>query len=120
MNNNLFIDINTSIITGKIKDDPSIRRTSMNKEVLNILIAVRYMFEHYSTKENKERISIISVSCWGSLVEKLKLKLKKGDNVLVHGRLQSNTWETQDGIKNNIVEIIAEKINILNKGEPDA
>jgi len=46
--------------------------------------------------------------------------LKKGDPLFVEGRLQSRTWETDDKQKRSIMEVVAERIQFLNRGKGGA
>ncbi|HET9870948.1 MAG TPA: single-stranded DNA-binding protein, partial [bacterium] len=43
--------------------------------------------------------------------------LKKGDPIFVEGRLQSKSWETEDGQKRSSMEVVADRVQFLNRGK---
>jgi single-strand DNA-binding protein len=53
---------------------------------------------------------------WGKQAESAAQYLDKGSPVLVEGRLQTRDWETKDGQKRNVVEVVAERLQFLGRG----
>jgi single-strand DNA-binding protein len=68
--------------------------------------------------------TFVSVVTWSRTAENCGEYLKKGSAVLVEGRLQSRSWETEDGQKRSVVEVNALRVEFLDKvggsaeGEP--
>ncbi|MFC1808796.1 single-stranded DNA-binding protein, partial [Candidatus Omnitrophota bacterium] len=57
--------------------------------------------------EKKEEVSFIRIVVWGRLAEVCNEYLKKGAPIFVEGRLQSRSWEAQDGTKRSTIEVIS-------------
>ena len=110
-------DINKFLGSGIIRATPTLGKTSTNKEVLNFFIANKRQFKHSVTGEEIEKIVFISISCWGKLGETWKNRLKKGHFVYIEGSLQSRSWVDKDNNKQNIIEINAERIHLMDTGE---
>ena len=53
---------------------------------------------------------------WGKQAESSTEYLDKGSPVMVEGRLQTRDWETKDGQKRNVVEVVAERLQFLGRG----
>lgn len=54
---------------------------------------------------------------WGKQAEAIGEYKKKGDPIFVEGRLQSRSWETEDKQKRSILEVVAERVQFLNRGK---
>ena len=107
--------LNKVLVMGRLTREPEHRKTqSIN--VLNFGIAVnrRYQNNH---GEWKDDTCFINVVAWNQLAERLAPLLKKGSAVLVDGRLQSRSWEAQDGAKRSTIEINAVGVQCLDKRE---
>ncbi|MBV9936447.1 MAG: single-stranded DNA-binding protein, partial [Actinobacteria bacterium] len=62
------------------------------------------------TNEWEEKVSFFNVVCWREMAENAAASLAKGTRVLVTGRLEQRSWETEDGEKRSIVEVVADEI----------
>ena len=60
--------------------------------------------------EQNELTAYHSIVVWGALAEKCGNNLAKGDKVLVEGRLQTRSYETDDGQKRRVTEVVAELV----------
>lgn len=95
--------MNKTILMGRLTRDPEVRYTqTTNKMVVNFTIAVKRRFE-----DNTDFFNIIA---WGKLGEFASKYFKKGQQILVSGRLQNRDYETKDGNKRIITEIVAEEL----------
>ena len=54
---------------------------------------------------------------WGKQAESSGEYLDKGSPVMVEGRLQTRDWETKDGQKRNVVEVVAERVQFMGAGK---
>ena len=57
-----------------------------------------------------EEVSFFNVTCWADLAENVAASLTKGNRAIVTGRLAQRTYETREGEKRNIVEVVADSI----------
>ncbi|MCY4037648.1 MAG: single-stranded DNA-binding protein, partial [bacterium] len=67
--------------------------------------------QNRQTNETEEQVSFFDVTCWSSLAENVSESLVKGTRVIVNGRLEQRTWETQDGDRRSKIEIIADEVS---------
>src|SRR3989442_14823112 len=62
------------------------------------------------TNEWEGRTSFFNVVCWREMADNVSESLAKGARVVVTGRLEQRSWETENGEKRNVVEIVADEI----------
>jgi single-strand DNA-binding protein len=98
----------TVTIVGTLTRDPELRFTQGGRGVATIGVAVNYRFQR--NNEWVEEASFFNVTAWGSVGENASASLSKGMRVIVTGRLQQRSYETQQGEKRSVVEIIADEI----------
>jgi len=101
---------NQVIIVGNLTDDPELRYTPNGAAVCKFRVAVNRRFKDESGNWKDGETSYFSVNAWRSLGENVAESLTRGTRVLVAGRLQWRSWETQDGEKRTAVEIEADEI----------
>ena len=70
-------------------------------------LAVNRRFQRNGQWE--EQTSFFDVTCWGQLGENVSQSLPKGTRVVVTGRLDQRSWETQDGEKRSKVEVVGRR-----------
>lgn len=88
-------------VVGNLQDAPELRFTSSGKAVANFTVR-----ESYGKGEDKKS-SWYDVTVWDKLAEHVAESLLARDRVIVVGRLDQQTWETQDGSKRSKVQIVA-------------
>jgi single-strand DNA-binding protein len=101
---------NSVTIVGNVTRDPELRFTPSGAAVANFGVAVNRRWMNRTTNEWEEQTSFFDVVCWREMAENVTESLPKGSRVLVTGRLEQRSWETQDGDKRSKVEIIADEI----------
>ena len=73
-------------------------------------VAVSRRWQNRQSQEWEEQTSFFNVTCWGQMGENASQSLPKGARVVVTGRLEQRSWETQDGEKRSTVDITADEI----------
>ena len=73
-------------------------------------MAVNRRWQDRTTQEWQEATSFFDVVCWRDLAENVALSLSKGMRVVVSGRIEQRSWETDDGEHRSKVEIVADEI----------
>ncbi|HEY3943040.1 MAG TPA: single-stranded DNA-binding protein [Acidimicrobiales bacterium] len=101
---------NTTTITGNLTRDPEIRYTRDGQASTVLGVAVNRRWQDRSTKEWEESTSFFDVVCWRDLAEHVALSLTRGARVMVTGRIEQRTWETEEGERRSKVEIVADEI----------
>ena len=100
---------NTVTVVGNLTREPELRYTPSGQAVVKFGLAVNRFYMNRNG-ERVEQTDFFSVNAWRSLAENAAESLHTGTRVLVTGRLQSRTWETEDGQKRSAVEIEAEEV----------
>lgn len=98
----------TTTVVGNLTRDPELRYTSGGQAVANIGIASNRRYQ--VNGEWQEQTSFFNVTAWSTLGENAAHSLKKGDRVIVTGRLEQRSYETDAGEKRSVVEIVADEI----------
>ena len=101
---------NTTTITGNLTREPEIRYTKEGQATAQLGVAVNRRWQDRTTQEWQEATSFFDVVCWRDLAENVALSLSKGMRVVVTGRLEQRSWETEDGDHRSKVEITADEI----------
>jgi single-strand DNA-binding protein len=100
-------DVNTATISGNLVRDPELRHTQNGTAVCNARLACsrsRKTDDGYT-----EETSFFSVTIWSGFGELIARKFRKGDKMVVSGRLQQREWEGENG-KREAVEIVADQV----------
>lgn len=97
--------MNTVQILGNLTRDPEVRYTQSGKAVATFNVAASNTFTS-SDGETKEQTAFINCVAWGKLGESVG-NLRKGNRAFVEGRLQTRGYETQDGQKRYVTEVVA-------------
>jgi single-strand DNA-binding protein len=109
--------LNRVILIGNLTRDPQLRYTPSGTSVANFGIAVNRRRSRQGEQINE--VDFFNVVTWGKLAELCSNYITKGSPVALEGRLQSRTWQTEDGQKRTTVEIIAENVQFLGRaGRP--
>ena len=98
---------NRVILAGNLTKDPEIRFTNSGVPVCSFGLAVN------CRRSKSEEVDFFDVSAWRELGEAVANHKKKGDPVLIEGRLQYRTWEAKDGSKRSKVDVVADNVQFL-------
>ncbi len=101
---------NSVTVVGNITRDPELRFTPTGQARASFGLAVNRRWQNRQTQEWEEATSFFDVTCWGDLGDNVSESLSKGARVIVTGRLEQRSWETQEGEKRSKVEIIADEV----------
>jgi single-strand DNA-binding protein len=101
---------NTITVVGNITRDPELKFLNSGQAAVRRSVAVNSRWQNRQTQEWEERVSYFEVTGYGSMAENAANSLTKGTRVLVTGRLEQRSWETENGDKRSIVEINADEI----------
>ena len=100
----------TITVAGNLTRDPEIKYTRDGQATTALTLAVNRRWQNRDTKEWEESTSFFDVVCWRELAENVALSLTKGARVVVSGRFEQRSWETDDGERRSKVEIVADDI----------
>ena len=110
--------LNKCMVIGRLGADPEMRYTANGDAVTNFNVATS---RNYTTSsgERREETEWFRVVTWRRLAETCAQYLSKGRLVYVEGRIQTRSYEGQDGQKRYITELVAEEVKFLG-GRDDA
>jgi single-strand DNA-binding protein len=106
--------LNKVMIIGNLGQDPEMRFTPAGNPVTTFRVAVNRVYKG-TDGERKEETEWFSVVTWSALAENCNRFLTKGQKVYVEGRLQTRSWEGQDGQKRYRTEVIANSVIFLDR-----
>jgi single-strand DNA-binding protein len=108
------MDLNKVMIIGRLTRDPEVRSTTNGANVASFSVATGFSWTDQSGQK-KEQTEFHNVVAWRKLGDIVAQYLKKGSQVYIEGRLQTRSWEGQDGKKNYRTEIVADNMIMLGR-----
>lgn len=103
--------MNSVILIGRLTKDPDLRYIpGTGNPVATFTVAVNRTFKN---KEGNYEADFIPVQVWGKQAENCANYLQKGRQVGVSGRLQVRSYETQNGERRWVTEVVADRIEFL-------
>lgn len=103
---------NTVIVTGNITRDPEVRSTKGGANVTSFGLAVNRRWQNRDTQEWEEQVSFVDVTVWNDMGDNVAASLYKGDRCTVVGRLEQQSWETDNGDKRSKIQIVADDVSV--------
>ena len=99
--------MNKVILMGRLTRDPETRYTQTNNTVVaNFSLAVNRRFAAQGGERQADFVNIVAWSKTGEFVSKY---FKKGQQVSIVGRIQTRTWDDDNGQKHYVTEVVAEE-----------
>ena len=103
--------MNKVILVGRLAQDPEVRYTQSGKAVASFNLAVN----RFGGGQGQNNADFIPIVAWEKVAETCGNNLNKGQRVLVDGRLQIRSYETTDGQKRRVAEVVAQSIEFLER-----
>lgn len=107
------MDLNRATILGRLTRDPETRTTTSGITVTSFSVATSTVWTDAATKEKREQTEFHNVVAWRRLGEIVAQYLRKGSQVYVEGKIQTRSWDGQDGSKKYRTEIVADNLIML-------
>ena len=101
---------NTVTVIGNVTRDPELRFTPSGQAIATFGLAVNRRWQNRQSNEWEEQTSFFDVKCWAQMAENVGESLHRGARVIVSGRLEQRSWETEQGDKRSKVEVVADEI----------
>lgn len=106
------MDLNKVMLIGNLTKDPESKTLVSGQSLSNFSVATNRTWKDASGTK-KEQAEFHNIVVWGKLADIANQYLKKGKKVFIEGRLQTRSWDDQNGVKKYRTEIIAENISML-------
>ncbi|HVH31267.1 MAG TPA: single-stranded DNA-binding protein [bacterium] len=104
--------LNRIILIGRLTRDPELRYVPSGQPVASFTLAVDRPFVN---QQGERATDFIDIVAWRKLAEQVTQHLAKGRLVAVEGRLQIRSYETQDGQKRKVAEVVADAVRFLDR-----
>jgi single-strand DNA-binding protein len=104
--------LNRIILIGRLTRDPELRYVPSGQPVAGFTLAVDRPFVN---QQGERATDFIDIVAWRKLAEQVTQHLSKGRLVAVEGRLQIRSYETQDGQKRKVAEVVADAVRFLDR-----
>lgn len=109
-------NFNKVILIGNLTRDPELRYTPKGTALAKLSLAVNRTWRT-ETGESKEEVTFVDIEAWGRQAETLSQYMKKGNPLLVEGRLRLDTWEDkQTNQKRSKLAVVVEGFQFLGGG----
>ena len=102
--------LNQIVLVGRIVRDPELQQLDNEKEVANVTLAVQ---RAYKNEEGIYEADFIDCTLWNAIAKNTVEYCKKGDIVGIKGRLQTDSYEKEDGTKVVKLNVVGERVTFL-------
>lgn len=110
---------NKVILMGNLTRDPELRSTPGGTQVTDVDLAINDSYTDASGNK-QERVTFVNITFWGKGAETLCRWKKKGDPLLIEGRLQLDTWtDKQSGEKRQKLKVVGSQFTFVGRGGGD-
>lgn len=101
--------INNVVLVGRLTKDPELKQTSSGIYFSNFTLAVNRSFKN---EQGETEADFINCIVWRNQAENLCKYMRKGSQIGVEGRIQTRSYETEEGMR-YITEVVANSITFL-------
>lgn len=102
--------LNRVVLVGRLTKDPDLRYTPSGVAVANFTVAVNRPF---SNQQGDREADFINCVVWRRPAENLANYMKKGSMIGVDGRVQTRSFDNQEGKRVFVTEIVADSVQFL-------
>lgn len=102
--------MNKVVLIGRLTRDPELRYTGNNTAVATFTLAVNRPF---SNQQGDREADFINIVVWRKQAENVKNYLSQGSQAAVEGRLQTRSYDDNNGQKRYVTEVIADNVEFL-------
>jgi len=109
--------INRVVLVGRLVRDPELKKTNSGSSVVSFTLAV----DSYQRNRGEKTANFFPCTAWNATAENIAKFLTKGSLVGVDGHLNQRSYQNRDGRNTNVVEVIADSVQFLErKGESNS
>jgi single-strand DNA-binding protein len=108
--------MNKVILIGNLSKEPELTTTPNGVSVARFSVAVQ---RKYSNEQGQKEADFINCVAWRTTAENLQKYCKKGDKIAVVGRIETRSYDAQDGTKRYLTEVIADEVEFVNTKKAD-
>lgn len=101
--------LNKAIIIGNLTRDPELKALPSGAQVASFSVATNRVWKDKNGAK-QESVDYHNIVVFGRQAETVAQYLKKGSSALIEGRMQTRSWDAQDGTKKYRTEVIADRV----------
>ena len=109
--------LNQVVMVGRLVSDPKVEETENGKSYANLTLAVP---RSYKNADGEYETDFVDCALWNGIAENTAEYCKKGDLVGIKGRIQTSTYENENGESRKSQKVVAEKVTFLSSKEKHA
>ena len=102
--------MNKVFLIGRLTRDPELRYTGSNTAVATFSLAVN---RNFSNQQGEREADFINIVVWRKQAENVKNYIHQGSQVAIDGRIQTGSYDAQDGTKRYTTEVVADNVQFL-------
>lgn len=102
--------MNKVFLIGRLTRDPELRYTSSNVAVATFSLAVN---RNFSNAQGEREADFINIVVWRKQAENVKNYLSQGSQVAIDGRIQTRSYDDNDGKRRYVTEVVADNVEFL-------
>ncbi len=102
--------MNKVFLIGRLTRDPELRYTGSNLPVATFSLAVN---RNYTTQSGEREADFINIVVWRKQAENVKNYLSQGSQVAIEGRIQTRSYDDNNGQKRYVTEVIADNVEFI-------
>lgn len=110
-----MVSLNKVFLVGNLTRDPELRYTPQGSAVVTLGLAVNRSFKD-RTGQMQRDTCFMNVVVWGQQAEACNQYLQKGRPIFVEGRLQSRSWQNNEGKNRSVLEVVALRVQFMPYG----
>ena len=100
--------MNVVTLIGNLATEVEVRELGEERKVASFLLAV--------TRAGQDKgADFVGIAAWNKQAEACERFLRKGSRVAVDGRLRSRSWEEPDGKRRSAIEVVANRVEFLER-----
>ena len=104
---------NRVILMGNLTRDPELQYLPSGTAVAKFGLAVNRVYNDRQSGERKEDVCFVDITAWARQAEVCNEYLRKGSPVFLEGRLNFNSWETDDGQRRSKLDVVADRVQLV-------
>ena len=102
--------MNKVFLIGRLTRDPELRYTGNNTAVATFSLAVN---RNFSNQQGEREADFINIVVWRKQAENVKNYLTQGSQVAIDGRIQTRSYDDNNGQKRYVTEVVADNVEFL-------
>jgi single-strand DNA-binding protein len=111
-------NFNLAVLEGRLVSDPELRYTQNGTALCSFSIASNN--DYYKDEELQKQVNFVDITTWAKLAEQCNEYLKKGNRIIINGRLKQDRWQDDNGGNRSKISIVGNQVQFLDLKNGDS